>query len=95
MTADEALRIARAAAEANRLRYSPIHAPQRMQERLATQGDVRQAVRTADVAFASDDGPNRWQLCGGGDLDDCELRVVVAIDEDEEVTVTVITVFPP
>lgn len=95
MTVDEALQIARAAAEANRLRYSPIHAPQRMQERLATQADVRQAVRTADVAVPSEDGPNRWQLAGGSDLDDCELRVVVAIDEDEEVTVTVITVFPP
>jgi len=95
VTADEALRIARAAAEANRLKYSPIHAPQRMQERLATQADVRQAVLTSDVAFPSGDGPNRWQLCGGGDLDDCELRVVVAIDDNDEVTVTVITVFPP
>jgi len=26
---------------------------------------------------------------------DCELRVVVAIDDNDEVTVTVITVFPP
>jgi hypothetical protein len=95
VTADEALKIARAAAEANRLRYSPIHALQRMQERLATQADVREAVRTADIAVRSDDGPNRWQLAGGADLDGCELRVVVAIGDDEQVTVTVITVFPP
>jgi len=57
--------------------------------------DVLQAVRTADVAVPSDDGPNRWLLCGGGDIDDCELRVVVAIDDGGVVTVTVVTVFSP
>jgi len=92
VTAAEALRTARAAADANRLRFTR-HATERMQERTATHADVREAVRTADTAVPSDDGPNRWLLCGGGDLDECELRVVVAIDEGE-VTVTVVTVFP-
>jgi hypothetical protein len=93
VTADEALSIARAAAEADRLRFSR-HALERMQERTATHADVRQAVRTCDVAVPSEDGPNRWKLCGGGDLDDCELRVVVAIDDEGEVIVTVVTVHP-
>ena len=66
-----------------------------MQERLATQADVRQAVQTADVAAPSDDGPNRWIIAGGCDLSDCELRAVVAIDDEGAVTVTVVTVFPP
>jgi hypothetical protein len=66
-----------------------------MQERLANEADVRHAVITSDVAAVSDDGPNRWLLCGGVDLDDCGLRVVVAIDDDGGVTVTVVTVFPP
>lgn len=93
VTAEEALRVARAAAEANRLRFTR-HATQRMQERTATHADVRQAIRTSDAAALSDNASNRWLLSGGGDLDDCELRVVVAIDEDGEVTVTVVTVFP-
>lgn len=94
MNAAEALRIAQAAAQANGLRFSR-HATERMQERTATRDDVREAIRMADVAVPSDDGPNRWLLCGGADLDDCELRAVVAIDEEERVTVTVVTVFPP
>ena len=65
-----------------------------MQERIATRADVREAVRTADVAVRSDDGPNRWMLCGGADLDDCELRVVISVDEGGEVTVIVVTVYP-
>lgn len=52
-----------------------------MQQRTATHADVRQAIRTADFAVPSDDGPNRWLLCGGADLLDCELRAVVAISE--------------
>jgi hypothetical protein len=94
VTPAEALNIAQAAAHANRLRFTR-HATERMQERSATHADVLQAVRTADVAVPSDDGPNRWLLCGGGDIDDCELRVVVAIDDDGVVTVTVVTVFRP
>jgi hypothetical protein len=93
VTADEALEIAHAAAQANRLRFTR-HATERMHERTATHADVREAVRTADVAAPSDDGPNRWLLCGGGDLDGCELRIVVAIDDDGAVTVTVVTVYP-
>jgi hypothetical protein len=94
VTADDALAIAQTAAKTNTLRFTR-HATERMQERLATHADVREAVRTADVAVPSENGPNRWMLCGGGDLDGCELRAVVAIDDNEVVTVTVVTVFPP
>ena len=94
MTAEDALRIARDAAAADRLRFTG-HATERMQERLATKDDVRQALQTADVAVPSEDGPNRWLLCGGSDIDGCELRAVVAIHEGGSVTVTVVTVFPP
>jgi hypothetical protein len=76
------------------LLYFTLHATKRMQERLATHADVRHAVITADLAVVSDDGPNRWVLCGGHDLDDCGLRVVVAID-DGTVTVAIVTVYPP
>ncbi len=93
VTADEVLKVAQDAAEGHRLRYS-VHATQRMQERQASQADVRSAVIAADVATPSDDGPNRWLLCGGQDVDGCELRVIVAIDGDT-VWVTVVTVFPP
>jgi hypothetical protein len=65
-----------------------------MQERLATHADVHNAVTTSDVAVQSEDGPNRWVLVGGCDLDECGLKVVVAIDEDGVVTVTVVTVYP-
>ncbi len=93
MNADEAIKVAQDAAERQRLRYS-FHATERMQERRATQADVQSAVISADVAVPSDDGANRWLLLGGQDVDGCELRVVVAID-DGTVWVTVVTVFPP
>ena len=48
VTADEALKIAQAVAHANKLRFST-HAFERMEERIATHADVREAVRTADV----------------------------------------------
>lgn len=88
----EALEIAQKAAELDALFYS-FHSEQRGLERLCSQADAREAVRTADVAMASPDGPNRWVLAGGCDLDGCGRRLVVAIDEDENVTVTVVTVY--
>lgn len=91
--AAEALERAQRAAD-RWLLYFTVHATERMQERLATHADVRHAVMTADLAVVSDDGPNRWVLCGGYDLDDCGLRVVVAIDGDT-VTVAIVTVYPP
>lgn len=93
MTADEALYIAQAAAEADELFISD-HAQARGAQRQATAADIREAILTADVAAPSEDGPNRWLLVGGCDLDGCGLRIVVAIDKDECVTVTVVTVFP-
>ena len=94
MTADDALRYAKDAADRDEL-YFRIHASDRMQQRIATHADVRQAIMTADVAVeSSKDGPDRWLICGGHDLDDCGLRVLVAIDEDYVVTVSVISVWP-
>ena len=91
--APEALDIARTAASRGALYFSG-HALERMQERLVTHADVQAAIGSSDVAVPSDDGPNRWVLCGGIDLDDCGLRVVVAID-DGAVLVTIVTVYPP
>lgn len=91
--APEALDIARLAASRGALYFSG-HALERMQERLVTHADVQAAIGTSDVAVPSDDGPNRWILCGGIDLDECGLRVVVAID-DGVVLVTIVTVYPP
>lgn len=71
-----------------------MHALERMQERLATHADVHAAIASSDVAVPSDDGPNRWVLCGGCDIDDCGLRVVVAID-DGIVAVAIVTIYPP
>lgn len=93
MDADEALAFAKQAAEGSRLFFT-VHALERMQERLATSEDVHAAIASSDVAVPSEDGPNRWILCGGYDIDDCGLRVVVAID-DGVVTVTIVTIYPP
>jgi hypothetical protein len=94
VTADEALGYAKAAAERDEL-YFRVHASERMQQRIATHADVRNAITTADTAVESPkDGPDRWLICGGCDLDDCGLRVLVAIDEDYVVTVSVVSVWP-
>jgi len=91
--ANEALAFAKKATEAGLLFFT-VHALERMQERLATHKDVHAAIASSDVAVPSEDGPNRWVLCGGYDIDGCGLRVVVAID-DGVVTVAIVTIYPP
>lgn len=94
MTADEALEHAHRAAERDELYYT-VHANQRIDQRICTRADARNAVLTADVAVRSDHAPNKWVLAGGCDLDGDARRLVVAIDEDDgTVTVDVVTVYP-
>jgi hypothetical protein len=93
VTADEALEIARAAARDDSF-YVSDHAQERGAERWASDADIRNGMLTADVAAQSNDGPNRWVLAGGCDIDGCGLRLVIAIDMYEQATVTVVTVYP-
>lgn len=97
LTRDEALEIAHAAVASEKLRIIAFsdHALERMPGRSASAADVREAVRTADIAVASDQGPNRWELHGGCDLDECGLVPVVAIEVDAETHVTVVTILYP
>lgn len=86
MGPEEALREAKGYAGANRIRIGA-HARLRMRERGAQVGDLRRALMTAASAKASPDGPGRWIIQGGVDLDDEELTLVVVF-EDECVVVT-------
>lgn len=79
-------------AKAGALRFSK-HSLERGDERSASIEDVYCAVLSADVAVLSKDAPNRWILAGGCDTTGCGLRVVVAIDEYEIVTVTVVSLW--
>jgi Domain of unknown function (DUF4258) len=56
------------------------HALDRMARRNATRYDVRNALATCTTASASTDGPGRWKMTGGVDLDGDALSVVVALD---------------
>jgi len=57
------------------------HARQRLRERGADRGDVRNALMGCTKCTASDDGPGRWKVWGE-DLDGDELRVIVVIEAD-------------
>ena len=90
MDASQALELAKGAARVRQLRFVGPHVTGRMSERQATRDDVVEAVRTASSAAVSDDGPGRWVIKGGADLDGDELSVVVRIDGN---CVWVVTIF--
>lgn len=69
------------------IRYT-FHARQRMDERDATEEDVRQALRTATDATHQADRDN-YRVSGGADLDGDSMSVVVVIEAD----VVVVTLF--
>ncbi|MBN1608274.1 MAG: DUF4258 domain-containing protein [Polyangiaceae bacterium] len=90
MDASQALEIAKGAARVRRLRFVGPHVTDRMNERQATREDIVEAVRTATTATVSTDGPGRWRIAGGVDLDGDDLSVVVRIDGN---FVWVVTIF--
>ena len=60
-----------------------------MKERKAQLEDVREAILTATAATPSDDGPDRWVISGGRDLDNDALTVVVKKSGNDVWVVTV------
>jgi Domain of unknown function (DUF4258) len=60
-----------------------------MKERKAQLEDIREAILTAKAAVPSDDGPERWVIGGGRDLDGYELTVVVKLSGGNVWVVTV------
>ena len=90
MDADEALEFAKGAARVRQLRIVGKHVTDRMNERQVGREDIVEAVRTATTARASPDGPGRWIISGGVDLDRDDLSVVVKIDGN---CVWVVTIF--
>lgn len=97
MTADEALRIAKAAAASGNVRFFILsgHALERAPGRSASLADIYEAIRTSDVAVPSRKDNGNWELHGGCDTDECGLVPVVAIKVDPETRVTVVTVLYP
>lgn len=79
VTPDEILKFVQGAARLRQLRVLVGHTTQRMNERNAPLADVREAILTATSASPSDDGPGRWLLIGGIDLDGDPLSVVVKV----------------
>jgi len=61
-----------------------------MEQRSVQLEDIREAILTATTIDISDDGPNRWVLSGGSDLDGDPLKVVVKLTGN---TTWVVTVF--
>ena len=86
MTPDEALRLARRAAQGNRLQFSR-HARDQMAERGAKVPDVERACITATVAAYQ--GEDVWRLSGGVDTAGDVLVVVASVDIVEVFVVTV------
>ncbi|HEY3545334.1 MAG TPA: DUF4258 domain-containing protein [Propionicimonas sp.] len=74
----EALEAVKGYAGANRI-YIGDHARERMEERGATERDIREALMTASACGLQTNG--RWKVTGGRDLDGTELELVVVIED--------------
>ena len=74
-------------ARSNRIRITS-HARRRMDERGATERDIRKALLTATAAVHQDDRRN-WRVDGGMDIDGDDLMLIC----DIEANVIVVTLF--
>jgi hypothetical protein len=90
VTPDEILKFVQGAARLRQIRVALGHPTTRMQQRQAQLEDIREAILSATSAAIGDDGPDRWVIGGGRDLDGDPLTVVVKLREN---TVWVVTVF--
>jgi hypothetical protein len=64
------------------------HACRRMEERGATERDIRKALLTATAAIHQEDRDN-WRVDGGVDIDGDDLMLICDLEED----VIVVTLF--
>ncbi len=64
------------------------HARRRMEERGATERDIRKALLTATAAVPQDDRDN-WRVDGGVDIDGDDLMLICDLEDD----VVVVTLF--
>ena len=90
VTPSEVLVFVQGAARLRQIRIALGHATARMSERSAQLEDIREAILTATNITSSDDGPDRWVISGGRDLDGDALKVVVKLSGN---TTWVVTVF--
>ncbi len=89
MTPEEVLKFVQGAARLKQIRFAIGHATARMQQRNAQLEDIRETILTATSAIPSDDGPDRWVIGGGCDLDSDPLTVVVKLSSNNVWVVTV------
>jgi hypothetical protein len=88
VTPDEVFGFVRGAARLRVLRVLGGHVTARMNERNVQLSDIREAIFTATSIRPSEDGPNRWVLSGGADLDGHSLTVVVKVSGNAVCIVT-------
>jgi hypothetical protein len=89
VTPDEILKFVQGAARLRQIRFAIGHPTARMQQRKAQLEDIREAILTATAATPSDDGPGRWVIGGGRDLDTDTLTVIVKLSGNAVWVVTV------
>jgi hypothetical protein len=90
VTPDEILKFVQGAARLRQIQVALGHPTTRMQQRKAQLEDIREAILTATSAVISNDGPDRWSIVGGRDLDGDPLTVVAKVSGN---VVWVVTVF--
>lgn len=90
MTPDEILKFVQGAARLRQIRFASGHPTARMQQRKAQPEDIREAILTATAATPSGNGPGRWVISGGRDLDSDALTVIVIVSGNVPWVVTVL-----